>query len=123
MKVTTVKGTGQRSSHDRFGAIVDRAGAVRDLDWVSIDPLVPRGSDASSSVLGVMVPASLIERGRHEGVFGVIGRLSYRGGRRIAELLGGRTPRRGLARVVGTVRAPRFVLRHAIHCRLSNLAQ
>lgn len=72
----------------RFRAIVDRAGAARDLDWISIDPLVPMGSAASRSVLGVPVPEALIERSRHEGVFGVIGRLAYRRGERTAALLG-----------------------------------
>jgi hypothetical protein len=72
----------------RFHAIVHEAGTSRDLDWISIDPLVPMGSAASDSVLGVPVPSTLIERSRHEGVFGVIGRLSYRRGERTAELLG-----------------------------------
>ena len=72
----------------RFHAIVHEAGAVRDLDWISIDPLVPMGSAASRSVLGVEVPCALIERGRQEGVFGLIGRLAYRRGERTAALLG-----------------------------------
>jgi hypothetical protein len=72
----------------RFRAIVDRAGAERDLDWVSIDPLVPMGPSAEKSVLGIPAPPSLIERNRLEGVFGVIGRLSYRKGRRSGALLG-----------------------------------
>lgn len=72
----------------RFHAIVHEAGAVRDLDWISIDPLVPMGSAASRSVLGVEVPSALIERGRQEGVFGLIGRLAYRHGERTAALLG-----------------------------------
>ena len=72
----------------RFRALVDRVGGERDLDWVSIDPLVPMGSEATGSVLGIPVPAALIERNRRQGVFGVIGRLSYRGGRRQGALLG-----------------------------------
>ncbi len=72
----------------RFRAEVDRAGAHRDLDWISIDPLVPMGREADQSVLGLPVPAALIERNRSEGVFGVVGRLSYRGGRRAGSLLG-----------------------------------
>ena len=71
-----------------FRDIVDRAGADRDLYWVSVDPLVPLGSRASRSVLGVGVPETLVERNRREGVFGVIGRLSYRGGRGETALLG-----------------------------------
>jgi hypothetical protein len=69
----------------RFQAIVREAGVVRDLDWISIDPLVPLGSAASKSVLGVPVPSTLIERSRSEGV---IGRLAYRSGERTAALLG-----------------------------------
>jgi hypothetical protein len=72
----------------RFREIVDIAGSRRDLDWISVDPLVPMGNSASDSVLGVSVPPELIERNRTEGVFGVIGRMSYRDGRRTAALLG-----------------------------------
>jgi hypothetical protein len=72
----------------RFHAVVRRAGAARDLDWISIDPLVPMGSAPSRSVLGVPVPSTLIERSRREGVFGLIGRLAYRGGEPSAALLG-----------------------------------
>jgi hypothetical protein len=71
-----------------FRAIVDDFGAARDLDWISIDPLVPMGSDAHDSVLGIGVPPALVERNRAEGVFGVIGRMSYRDGSRATELLG-----------------------------------
>lgn len=71
-----------------FHAVIDEAGAARDLDWISIDPLVPIGAAASRSVLGVPVPSALIERNRREGVFGLIGRLAYRRGKRTAELLG-----------------------------------
>jgi hypothetical protein len=73
---------------ERFRGLVDRAGAQRDLDWISIDPLVPMGSDATHSVLGIPVPSELIERNRRDGVFGVIARLSYRGGTPSAALLG-----------------------------------
>ncbi|MBV9424419.1 MAG: DUF2332 domain-containing protein [Solirubrobacterales bacterium] len=73
---------------ERFRTLVDALGAERDLDWVSIDPLVPMGDAATSSVLGIDVPPALLRRNRREGVFGVIGRLSYRGGRRSGALLG-----------------------------------
>jgi hypothetical protein len=72
----------------RFHALVDAVGAERDLDWISVDPLVPMGPGAERSVPGVSVPESLVERNRREGVFGVIGRVRYRGGRRSASLLG-----------------------------------
>jgi hypothetical protein len=73
---------------ERFRALVDRLGGERDLDWISIDPLVPMGGDATRSVLGIPVPPELIERNRRDGVFGVIGRLSYRDGQRSGALLG-----------------------------------
>lgn len=73
---------------ERFRALIDAVGAERDLDWISVDPLVPMGASASRSVLGLPVPGSLIARNRAGGVFGVVGRLSYRGGRRSAALLG-----------------------------------
>lgn len=72
----------------RFRALVDELGAGRDLDWISIDPLVPMGAGADDSVLGLPVPSELVSRGRREGVFGVIGRISYRGGRKSGALLG-----------------------------------
>ncbi len=72
----------------RFRELVERAGTKRDLDWISIDPLVPMGATASHSVLGVDVPPAVIERTRREGVMGVIGRLAYRRSGRSGELLG-----------------------------------
>ena len=71
----------------RFRELVDRVGAERDLDWVSIDPLVPLGGSADSSVLGIPVAPALVQRNRREGLFGVVGRLGYRGGRRTGALL------------------------------------
>ncbi len=72
----------------RFRSMVDRFGTQRDLDWISIDPLVPMGESAHDSVLGLSVPPALVQRNRRDGVFGLIGRLSYRGGRRSGALLG-----------------------------------
>jgi hypothetical protein len=71
-----------------FRALVDRIGAERDLDWISIDPLVPMGPSATKHVLGIPVPPSLIERNHREGVFGVVGRLTYRGGGASGALIG-----------------------------------
>jgi hypothetical protein len=73
---------------ERFRALVDAAGARRDLDWISIDPLVPMGREATRAVLGIPVPDRVVERNRREGVFGVVGRLTYRNGRRAGGLLG-----------------------------------
>lgn len=71
----------------RFRALVDAAGAERDLVWISVDPLVPMGKDATHSVLGLPAPPALLRRNRRDGVFGVVGRLTYRRGRREGELL------------------------------------
>ena len=46
------------------------------------------GREATQTVLGIPVPVDLVERGRREGIFGVVGRLTYRTGRRAAALLG-----------------------------------
>jgi hypothetical protein len=73
---------------ERFRALIDAVGAERDLDWISVDPLVPMGAAATRSVVGLPVPRPLIVRNREDGVFGVVGRLSYRGGKRSAALLG-----------------------------------
>jgi hypothetical protein len=72
---------------ERFHALVEQAGARRELDWISVDPLVPMGRGATQSVLGIPVPHGLVERNRREGVFGLVGRMAYRGGRREAALL------------------------------------
>jgi hypothetical protein len=60
--------------------VVDAAGAERDLEWISIDPLVPMGASATDCVTGAEVPPELIERNREQGVFGVVSRVSYRHG-------------------------------------------
>lgn len=77
-----------REQLERFRKLIDALGAERDLDWISIDPLIPMGDAASSSVPGIDVPPALVQRNRREGVFGVIARVSYRSGRRSDALLG-----------------------------------
>jgi len=72
----------------RFRSLVKECGTRRDLDWVSIDPLVPMGESARDSVTGVAVPAVVARRSKREGVFGVISRLGYRGGHRSDALVG-----------------------------------
>ncbi len=72
----------------RFDALVDRIGRDRDLDWISVDPLVPLGPDATATVQGLDVPAEWIRDNREQGVFGVIGRVSVRGGVRTGAVLG-----------------------------------
>jgi hypothetical protein len=72
----------------RFDGLVDSLGRRRDIEWVSVDPLVPLGPGARGTVQGLDVPAEWVRENRDGGVFGVIGRVGVRGGRRSATLLG-----------------------------------
>ena len=72
----------------RFRDQVARLGRSRDLDWISLDPLVPMGAEPRESVLGAELPPGLLSRAREEGVFGVLGRLALRQGRATTRLLG-----------------------------------
>ena len=64
----------------RFRDEIADLGRRRDLDWISLDPLVPMGDRPSGGVLGAPLPPGLLERARTEGVFGVLERVSYRRG-------------------------------------------
>jgi len=72
----------------RFVALVHEIGRERDLDWISVDPLVPLGPQATDTVQGLSVPPALIDDNRDGGVYGLIGRLSIRDGRATGTLLG-----------------------------------
>ena len=69
----------------RFRALLPGLG--RDLEWVSVDPLVPLGPDGRESVQGLAVPARAVQAAR-AGVVGVVGRLSVRGGAVSGRVLG-----------------------------------
>ena len=71
-----------------FVALVDAIGRERDLDWISVDPLVPLGPHATGTVQGLPVPPAWLADNRDGGVFGVIGRVSVRAGERTAQVLG-----------------------------------
>ena len=71
----------------RFRDEIAELGRRRDLDWISLDPLVPMGDRPTGGVLGAPLPAGLLERARTEGVFGVLERVSYRQGRATREVL------------------------------------
>jgi hypothetical protein len=71
----------------RFGQLVADVGRERDVEWLSLDPLVPLGPGARRSVIGIDVPPAIAARGRTGGVFGVLGRLSIRDGRAERSLL------------------------------------
>ncbi|MGE0300571.1 DUF2332 domain-containing protein [Pseudonocardia sp.] len=72
----------------RFHALVDEIGRERDLVWISVDPLVPLGPAADASVQGMAVPAAWVRDNREGGVFGVVGQVSVRDGRRTGAVLG-----------------------------------
>jgi hypothetical protein len=72
----------------RYVALLDDVGRHRDLEWISVDPLVPLGPHATGTVQGLPVPASWLDDNRNGGVFGVIGRVSVREGRRTGAVLG-----------------------------------
>lgn len=63
-------------------------GLGRDVDWVSVDPLVPLGPDARRTVQGIDVPEAWIAENRDGGVFGVIGHVRVRDGERSGAVLG-----------------------------------
>jgi hypothetical protein len=88
----------------RFAAMVDRIGRERDVEWISVDPLVPLGPHATATVQGLAVPHEWLTDNSAGGVFGVIGRVSIRAGRRRGTLLGRAHP--GSAWLDWTAQAP-----------------
>ncbi len=60
----------------------------RDVDWVSVDPLVPLGPQARRTVQGLDVPGSWVQENHDKGVFGVIGHVRVRDGVRTGAVLG-----------------------------------
>ena len=71
-----------------FREAATRIGRDRDLEWISVDPLVPLGPAATGTVQGLDVPADWLRDNRDGGVFGVIGRVSVRDGTRRTGVLG-----------------------------------
>ncbi|HEY2190981.1 MAG TPA: DUF2332 domain-containing protein [Actinomycetospora sp.] len=69
----------------RFRDLLPRLG--RDLEWISVDPLVPLGPEGRESVQGLPVPERAVEACR-AGVTGVVGRLSVRDGAVSGRVLG-----------------------------------
>ncbi|MGY1592247.1 DUF2332 domain-containing protein [Geodermatophilus sp. SYSU D00708] len=60
----------------------------RDVEWISVDPLIPLGPAATGTVQGLDVPPEWLRDNRDGGVFGVIGRVSVRDGKRHQAVLG-----------------------------------
>jgi hypothetical protein len=67
----------------------------RDVDWVSVDPLVPLGRHARHTVQRLPVPQAWVDENRDGGVFGVIGHLRVRNGVRTGSVLGRAHPGAG----------------------------
>lgn len=70
--------------HDLLAGI----GRRRDVEWISVDPLIPLGPGARECVQGLDVPGTLIRSNRRDGVFGLVSRLGWRAGVRSGALLG-----------------------------------
>ena len=68
-------------------AMLRERGATRDLAWISLDPLVPLGTAARSSVQGVPVPDELVTRNRQGGVFALLTMVTHVDGRASSDLL------------------------------------
>jgi hypothetical protein len=71
-----------------FQEVVERIGRTRDLEWISVDPLIPLGPAATGTVQGLDVPPTWLRDNSDGGVFGVIGRVSVRDGMRRGTVLG-----------------------------------
>ena len=63
-----------------FRDLVAWIGRTRDVEWISVDPLVPLGPAATGTVQALEVPPDWLRDNRDGGLFGVIGRLGIRGG-------------------------------------------
>jgi hypothetical protein len=72
----------------RFDWLIEQLGRRRELEWVSVDPLVPLGPAADRTVQGLPAPQGWVRDNREGGLFGVVGRVSIRDRKRAAALLG-----------------------------------
>jgi hypothetical protein len=72
--------------------IVSRCARRRDIAWISLDPLVPLGTEARHSVQNLEVPAALIERNRRGGVFALLTMSAVVGGSSSRHLLAAAHP-------------------------------
>ncbi|MBI2705586.1 MAG: DUF2332 domain-containing protein [Actinobacteria bacterium] len=74
----------QRRLHDMLAAHARQ----HDVAWISLDPLVPLGTQARHTVQGTDVPSHLIDANRRGGVFGVLSITAYLAGGQTTRLLG-----------------------------------
>jgi hypothetical protein len=72
----------------RFDDLLVTLSRERDVDWVSVDPLVPLGPQARHTVQRLGVPPEWVAENREGGVFGVIGHVRVRDGVRTGAVLG-----------------------------------
>jgi len=79
-------------ARSQFRDTIAAAAATRDVAWISLDPLVPLGTDARHTVQGDTAPALLIERNRHGGVFGVLSLTVHRAGTTTTTILAAAHP-------------------------------
>ena len=73
------------AQRDRFRALLPELG--REVEWISVDPLVPLGPDGRDSVQGLPVPRRAMQASQ-AGVVGVVGRLTVRDGAFSGRVLG-----------------------------------
>jgi hypothetical protein len=71
----------------RLLQLVQQRGDRGDLAWISLDPLVPLGVEGRYSVQGLDVPGELVTEYQRDGVFALLGLLSFEQGRRHGSLL------------------------------------
>lgn len=71
----------------QFSHQLDALSRRHDIEWISVDPLVPLGPHGRNSVQGLTVPGELVRRNAGQGAFGLVGRTSLRNERRTGELL------------------------------------
>jgi hypothetical protein len=61
--------------------VVRHWGEIRDLAWISLDPVVPLGTAGRFSVKDLDVPDEVVIRHQQGGVFALLGLISYKQGR------------------------------------------
>jgi hypothetical protein len=71
----------------RLDEVLARYGRSRDLAWVSLDPLIPLGTEGQHSVQGIDVPDDLVADYRRHGVFALLGLVTFTNGHRHGVLL------------------------------------
>ena len=71
----------------RLRSILGQGGADRRLAWISLDPLVPLGTAGRDSVQGLDVPSPLVVDYQRQGVFALLGLVTFDHGEETGALL------------------------------------